>query len=216
MFEEVKTALSSLKGQNLSLLILYFSLSVKSAGGKKVVNNRWEQTGYHFEHNIFHFLSASLLSLPLLLPLRLLLDLFDWECLLRLQQFLKCLCRNINIFQINISRMLKGIQFAHGSLHLIVEFMRTNTLQDAVIVISQDNITLGVQLQDEMVGERLRTKRNDNNTLDTHLTHTDHSFRSQEFPEAHGETRWNGLFIRLLFGEMEANSVFDQKMTFLL
>lgn len=104
--------------------------------------------------------------------------------------------------------MLKGIDLADSSLHFIVKFMRTNTLQDAIIVIRQYDITLRIQLQNEMVGECLRTERNDNDTLYTHLTHTDHSFWSEKFPEAHGETWRNSLLVWFLFGEMEPNSIF--------
>ncbi len=152
-----------------------------------MLNDGRKQTRDHFENNILHFLGTLFLTLALLLPLRLLRLLFHW-LLFRLQLFLQRLCRNIDIFQIDIGSMLKGIDLTDGSLHFIVKFVRTHTLQDAVIVISQDDITLRVQLQNEMVGEGLRTERNDNHTLHSHLTHTYHSFRAQKFSEAHRET----------------------------
>lgn len=142
-------------------------------------DDRGIQTGDHFENNILHLLAALLLPLPFLFTLSSLgclfpLDLPLW--LLRLEHFLQSLSRNIDILDIDISRILKRIDLPHSSLYLLVELMRSYTLQDAIILISEDDITLGVELQDEVVGKCIRTEGYHHDPLNTHLSHTVHSF----------------------------------------
>jgi hypothetical protein len=180
------------------------------------------ETGDHLENNILHLLAALILSLPFLLSLRSLRSLGSllslrlplW--LLGLEHFLQSLGRDIDILDINISRILEGIDLSDSSLDLLVELMRSYTLQDAVILISEDDIALGVELQDEVVGKRIRAEGYDHHPLHTHLSHAIHSLRPQELPEAHGEPRRDGLLIRLLLGQMKPHSILHQQLMLLL
>ncbi len=172
--EEVKAMFSSLKCNLFTLFSLDLAIGIKTLHGDDMFNDCRIQTGNHLENNILNLLSSPLLPLPLLLPLRHWLDLL--RLLLGLQLFLQTLSRNINILNVNISSILEGIDLPHCSLDLIVKLMRSNTLQDTVIVVSEDNVALGVKLEDEVICKSLRSKGNDDDSLDTHLPYAVYSF----------------------------------------
>jgi hypothetical protein len=213
-FQEVEAVPSSLEGGLFALLALDLAIGVETLGGDDVLDDCWKETGDHLEDNILHLLPSLLLALPFLLPLGYLFDLL--RLLFRLQLFLQALSGNIYIFDVNIGGILEGIDLPDCCLDLIVELMRADALQDAEVVVSEDDVALGVQLEDEVVREGLRPEGNHHYSLHTHLPHAIHAFRPEKFPEAHGEAGRDGLLIRFLFSEVEAHPVFNQQLVLLL
>lgn len=106
--------------------------------------------------------------------------------------------------------MLKRIHFPNRSLDLIIELMRTDTLQDAIITISQDDIPLCIELQDEMICIGFRAESEYHHPLHSHLPDTFESFGAEKFTEFHGEPRWQLLLLHFFIDGVEAYSVFDQ------
>ncbi len=68
-----------------------------------------------------------------------LLNLLLWRLL---DYLIQGLWRNINIFDINVCGMLEGVDLANRSLDFIGKLMRTNALDDLILVVSQDDISL--------------------------------------------------------------------------
>lgn len=84
------------------------------------------------------------------------------------------------------------------------------------MLISKNNVSLRVQLKNEMVGKCLGPKWNDHDSFNTNLPDVLNSFRAEESSKPHGETWRYSLLIGLVLGEMESDSVFDEQLMFLL
>ena len=65
--------------------------------------------------------------------------------------------------------MLKGINLPHSCFDFIVILMRPDALQDSVLIIGQNNVSLSVELYNQMVGERLRAESKNDDSLNTNL-----------------------------------------------
>jgi hypothetical protein len=142
-----------------------------------MLDDEWIQAWDEFEDNVLDLLPTLVLTFPFLFPglLGWLYSLLCWLWL-RGELFLQSLRRNIDIFDIKIGGMLKGVDLSNSSLDLIAELMRPDALQDAVVVIGEYDVALRVELEDEVVGECFRTKGNYNHSLYSHLPDILHSF----------------------------------------
>jgi len=49
--------------------------------------------------------------------------------------------------------------------------MGTNALDNTIVVIGQDDVTLRIELEDKVVGKVLASEADDNNSFDSYLPH---------------------------------------------
>ena len=69
----------------------------------------------------------------------------------------------------------------------LVELMGADALEDAIVMIGEDDISLGVELEDEMVSECLTAKTEDNHSFNPNLPDGFQSFGAQILAETHCE-----------------------------
>lgn len=149
-----------------------------------MLNNLREQTRYQLKDDILSFESSLSLVFPFLFRRLRLLRLLFW----RLFHYLIQSCsRNINIFDIDISSLLKRINLADCSLDLISKLMRAYALYNFVLMVCEYNVALGIEFENEVVGKGLASKGHHDDTLYTYLPHRLHSFRAKMSAETHGE-----------------------------
>lgn len=72
--------------------------------------------------------------------------------------------------------MLERIDFSDCSFDLFVELMRSNALQNAVVVISEDDVSLRVELKNQVVRKGLGAEGNHDHSFDADLPDAFHSF----------------------------------------
>lgn len=94
--------------------------------------------------------------------------------------------------------------------------MGTNALQNTVIVICKDDVTLCIQFDNEMIDKWLWTKSKHDDSLNTDLPDGFESFGSEVLSELHCESRRKGFFIRSLLSGMKSHTVLNQQITFVL
>lgn len=90
--------------------------------------------------------------------------------------------------------------------------MGSDTLKNSVLIISQNDVSLCVKLNDQMIGKSLWSEGKNDDSFNTNLSYWFESFGSEKFSELHGEPRGKCLFIRLLIGGMESDSIFDEEI----
>lgn len=123
---------------------------------------------------------------PLLGILRLLLHLhlhLRFRVLSLLNKPLNLFRSNLYLLQIDIGSIFEGVHLANSSLNFIGELVRPHTLYNPVGCIGEDNVTLGVELQNEMVAKLFRSEGEHHHSLHTNLPDSLESLRSQILPE---------------------------------
>lgn len=112
--------------------------------------------------------------------------------------------------------MLEWVYFAHRCFHLVIILVGSDALQDLVVIVSEEDVPLRVQLQDEVVGVCFSAESEDNDSLHSDLPHALQSFGAQILPELHGEARGYLLLVCFLVDCVEADAIFDEHKRFLL
>ena len=123
--------------------------------------------------------------------------------------------RNIDIFDVDIGCLLERIDLSYRSFDFIRKLMWTYALNDSVLMVSKNDVSLRIKLKNKMVCECLTSKTHYNDTLYSYLSHWLYSFRTQMPTESHSESWRNPFFIRFLLSKMESHSILYQQLIFL-
>jgi hypothetical protein len=92
--------------------------------------------------------------------------------------------------------------------------MRTNTLNNFVLVIGKYDISLWIKLENQMICESLTTKTHNNDTLYSNLSDWLKSFWAQMSTKTHSKSWRNSFFIRFLLCKMKSHSIFYKQLIF--
>lgn len=107
-----------------------------------MLNYQWEQAGNKFECCIFQ-LDASLLVSFILFLLLIFSFLF---LLLHLHYFLCSFISDGDVLNVEVGSVFEWIYLSNCSLHALLKLMRSDALQYPIACISQDDVSLGIQL----------------------------------------------------------------------
>ena len=171
-----------------------------------------KQARNHLENDIFSFKAAFSLLFSFLFSWLRLLSLLLWRLL---DYLIQSLGRNINIFDINVCGVFERINLADCCFNFIRKLMWAYALNDLKLMISQDNITLWIELEDKMICKGLAAEGHHNDTLDSHLPNRLDSLGAEMSSKTHSEAWRDALFVRFLFCEMKSHSVLYQQLIFL-
>ena len=95
---------------------------------------------------------------------------------------------NFDIFEVDIGSEFKRIDLTYCGFDLFVELMGPNALQNAIVLVGQNDVTLGIELKDEMICEGFGSEGNDDDSFDPDLFDGFNSFGAKVFSKAHGES----------------------------
>ena len=92
--------------------------------------------------------------------------------------------------------------------------MRTNALKNAIIIVCEDDVTLRIQLNYQMIDKWLWAEGEDDDSFDTDLPDGLESFGPEVLSKFHGEARRDCFFVGSLLGGVESDTVFDEEVAF--
>lgn len=108
-----------------------------------MVNYLWKETWNQLKYQIFQFWDSLVLILPALTFFFTYLQCFF---LVAEEYVRKSFWGYYYILKVNVSCLLKRVYLPYRGLNLIRKLMGSNALNDAVILVSKDNVALGVKL----------------------------------------------------------------------
>ena len=79
-------------------------------------------------------------------------------------------------------------------------------------MVSQDNVTGGIKLHQDVIGVLSLTELEVHDTIDTQLFNFFKFFRPHMLPQLHGEARGHILFVAKELSSVQSDTRFDQQM----
>lgn len=166
LHQEIETEFGPLECLNLVLLAGHLQIQVDLVEGEDMFDDLWEQAGNQLKDHILQLRSS----------LGLLLFAFGLFLLHCNQGLLHCLWRYDDVFEVDIGCVLEGVEFSHRCLDVIAELVGTDALQDAIVLVSEDDVALRVQFKDEVVGKGIAAEGKHHHPFYSYLPHSFESF----------------------------------------
>jgi len=108
--------------------------------------------------------------------------------------------------------MGEGILLFDGNTSILLELVRPEQRENGVLVVSENDVATGIELDQNMVGILALAKRQVDDTIDAQLIDSTELFRPQMFPQLHGKTRWDVFLVLHVFCRVNADARLDQQV----
>jgi len=100
------------------------------------------ETGNRLESHVFHLLPRTLVEL--------LRHLRVHQCLLLLSQFLELFHAQVKRSEVHPGCLFKRVDFPNSGFNRLRILMRTHALYNSVVLVGEENVTLGVELEEDV------------------------------------------------------------------